>query len=308
MNYKRRIRDSIIVVSLSGVLLVASMSDIPETKETIITSENENTVYQATAGASNIYTNVMNGIRLASITDNPITIVGLGLEEETSQPEDTLPVEETVVENIPSIVAADENSESEAPIVTEIVEYEAYVSSASSINVRTTPDAESEDNKIDTVYGGETLNVTGVVVSTEEEWARIEYETEDGETETAYVANEYITEKLDESETYNTEWTGKTLNKHDGSVTGPSGKETYYNLNMSRCVSYVNNLGYYGDVWVRNDGTKMLGNYVMVAANLKVHPKGSLVETSLGTGIVVDTGEFAQSNPYQLDIATTWGK
>ena len=45
----------------------------------------------------------------------------------------------------------------------------------------------------------------------------------------------------------------------------------------------------------------------MVAANLGVHPRGSLVETSLGTGIVVDTGGFAEGNPTQLDIAVDWG-
>ena len=50
----------------------------------------------------------------------------------------------------------------------------------------------------------------------------------------------------------------------------------------------------------------MLGSYVMVAANLSVHPRGSLVPTSLGTGIVCDTGGFAASNPNQLDIATSW--
>ena len=50
----------------------------------------------------------------------------------------------------------------------------------------------------------------------------------------------------------------------------------------------------------------MFGDYVMVAANLDIRPKGTLVETSLGTGIVCDTGGFANSNMYQLDIATTW--
>ena len=41
----------------------------------------------------------------------------------------------------------------------------------------------------------------------------------------------------------------------------------------------------------------------MCAANLNLHPYGSLVESSLGTCMVVDTGTFAQSNPTQLDIA-----
>lgn len=44
--------------------------------------------------------------------------------------------------------------------------------------------------------------------------------------------------------------------------------------------------------WIRKDGVKMLGNYVIVAANLKTFPKGSIVETSLGKGLVCDTGSM----------------
>lgn len=87
---------------------------------------------------------------------------------------------------------------------------------------------------------------------------------------------------------------------------GPSGKETYYNLNMSGVVSIMQGMGYTGQYWVREDGVKMYGDYVMVAADLNTHPRGSLVESSLGTAIVVDTGGFAASNPNQLDIATAW--
>lgn len=83
-------------------------------------------------------------------------------------------------------------------------------------------------------------------------------------------------------------------------------KETYYNLDMSGCVSIMRNMGNTDEYWVREDGCKMLGNYIMCAANLDVHPRGSLVETSLGTAIVVDTGGFADSNPNQIDIAVNW--
>lgn len=100
---------------------------------------------------------------------------------------------------------------------------------------------------------------------------------------------------------------GAILSRSRGSVAGPSGKETYYNLNMSVVVSAMRRFGYSSsDYWVRSDGAKMLGSYVMVAANYGVHPKGSLVPTSLGTGIVCDTGGFATSNPTQLDLATNW--
>lgn len=96
------------------------------------------------------------------------------------------------------------------------------------------------------------------------------------------------------------------LTPYAGSVQGPSGKETYYNLDMSVCVSILKSEGYEGEYWVRSDGCKMFGDYIMCAANLDVHPRGSLVECSLGTCIVADTGGFAVSNPYQLDIATAW--
>lgn len=87
---------------------------------------------------------------------------------------------------------------------------------------------------------------------------------------------------------------------------GPSGKETYYNLDMSGVISIMRGIGNNDPYWIRSDGVKMLGNYVMVAANLNIRPRGSLVETSLGTGIVCDTGGFALSNPTQLDIAVNW--
>lgn len=83
-------------------------------------------------------------------------------------------------------------------------------------------------------------------------------------------------------------------------------KETYYNLPMKRVVQNAHDRGITGEYWVRDDGCKMLGDYIMVAANQSVHPYGTLVETSLGTGIVVDTGEFAATNALQIDIAVTW--
>ena len=82
--------------------------------------------------------------------------------------------------------------------------------------------------------------------------------------------------------------------------------ETYYNLDMSTVVAVAQSSGIAGDYWVRSDGCKMLGDYIMVAACYDVHPYGSTVQTSLGTGIVVDTGGFAANNPTQIDIAVNW--
>ena len=101
-------------------------------------------------------------------------------------------------------------------------------------------------------------------------------------------------------------WNGSVLTAEMGVNYGPTGKETWYDLDMSWVISYMRYLGYDGEYWIREDGCKMLGSYIMCAANLDVFPRGSLVESSLGTCIVCDTGGFAANNPYQLDIATDW--
>ena len=99
---------------------------------------------------------------------------------------------------------------------------------------------------------------------------------------------------------------GPHLTRQSGVFNGPSGKETYYNLNMSGVVRILQRSGIDGYFWVRSDGVKMWGDYVMCAADLSIRPRGSLVNTSLGKGIVVDTGTFIYSNRAQLDIAVTW--
>lgn len=96
------------------------------------------------------------------------------------------------------------------------------------------------------------------------------------------------------------------LTARKGVNDGPSGKETWYNLDMSGCIYLMNCLGYSSEdypYWVREDGCKMFGDYVMVAADLSIRPKGTILECSLGTAIVVDTGDL---DPYQLDIAVNW--
>ena len=100
---------------------------------------------------------------------------------------------------------------------------------------------------------------------------------------------------------------GDHLTKSGGVYYGPSGKETYYNLNMNGVVSNAQNMGIEGEYWVREDGCKMYGDYIICAADLNVHPRGSLVESSLGTCIVLDTGGFATNGSgVALDIAVDW--
>ena len=80
-------------------------------------------------------------------------------------------------------------------------------------------------------------------------------------------------------------------------------------MKMSNVVSLMRSKGYSAKkypYWVREDGCKMLGKYIIVAANLKTRPKGTILDTSLGKGIVCDTGSFARRHPKGLDIATAW--
>lgn len=75
-------------------------------------------------------------------------------------------------------------------------------------------------------------------------------------------------------------------------------KETYYNLDMSGVIANAQAMGIQGNYWVRSDGVKMYGDYVIVAAQMN---KGSIIQTSLGTGIVLD---WCQAGT--IDIATVW--
>ena len=99
------------------------------------------------------------------------------------------------------------------------------------------------------------------------------------------------------------------ITKERGGYMGVSGRETYYNLYMGNCVNFMRELGYSEEeypYWVRDDGAKMLGNYVMCAANWKTRPRGTILQTSLGDAIVVDTGEFVADYPNGVDLAVDW--
>ena len=80
--------------------------------------------------------------------------------------------------------------------------------------------------------------------------------------------------------------------------------ETWYDLNMKRVIERAD--AYYGlsDVYeVREDGVKTYNGFVILATDWNKYPYGSLIETSLGTGIVLDA-HTTESNV--VDIATDW--
>lgn len=153
----------------------------------------------------------------------------------------------------------------------------------------------------------ETINPTEETesVTITEPTTPIEEETEPVEEKIVETAEKQVEEKIPEE----TKWDGPVLDAYIGTVQGPSGKETYYDLPMQGVIDIMESLGYVGDewyFWIREDGVKMYGKYIMCAASLDIRPKGTIIETSLGTAMVCDTGGFAKHNKYQLDIATDW--
>lgn len=88
---------------------------------------------------------------------------------------------------------------------------------------------------------------------------------------------------------------------------GTTIKETWYDLNMNTVVANMRTLGYDEETYPyyvdEVTGCKMLGDYIIVAANLNTYPRGSVVETSLGDGLVCDTGYLGSSH---YDLACDW--
>lgn len=71
-------------------------------------------------------------------------------------------------------------------------------------------------------------------------------------------------------------------------------KETFYNLPMHKICERAANNGLIAEYSESEDGLKMYG------------PFGSIVNTSRGIGIVLDTGDFAKTDNQIIDIAVTW--
>lgn len=90
-----------------------------------------------------------------------------------------------------------------------------------------------------------------------------------------------------------------------GRITYGNHTESWYDLPMNRVVTNAQEAGIPCEYWVRDDGVKMFGEWVIVASHPSV-PRYSLVETSLGTGIILDRHSVDNVNLY--DIATVWKK
>lgn len=162
------------------------------------------------------------------------------------------------------------------------------------LNARVSPNIDDDHNIYSVLSPYEEIMVVGKLG---DDWYMIEYDDE-----ILYVASEFVTDVNRTLYSYD----GTKLTASRGRIQGPSGSETYYNMDMSGIVSRLIQNGYVGDYYIRDDGCKMFGDYIMVAANFDIHPFGSIIETSLGLAIVCDTGEYVKWDPTGIDIATNW--
>ena len=90
-----------------------------------------------------------------------------------------------------------------------------------------------------------------------------------------------------------------------GTVQYEGHKETWYHLPMHNIVERAD--AYYGleGVYdVREDGVKTYNGFLMLATDWNEYPFGSVIETSLGTGIVLDMQ--TTGNKQIVDIAVDW--
>ena len=178
-----------------------------------------------------------------------------------------------------------------------------YVTAKDGLNVRRTPNTNKKSKG--TLPYRKAVKVIATIDNSH--WVQIKYGSSD-----SYVSKNFLSykrpKKLKKKKSYvnSYKYNGPKLTRRKGVNYGPSGKETYYNMRMTGVIRNMRRRGYKGKYWIRKDGAKMLGNYVMVAANLRIRPYGTKVKTSLGMGIVCDTGSFAKYNTKQLDIAVNW--
>ena len=186
-----------------------------------------------------------------------------------------------------------------------------------SVVLRKEPSVESD--KVSTIYINSAIKYQKSDSKKDDGWTAVQFGRERGFIKSKYISDHqvFIERRTKKKASSNSSisshtsapstWNGEKLSRSSGRVSSPGGgTETYYNLDMSGVIRIMRNMGNNDEYWVRSDGCKMLGQYIMIAANLNIHPRGSIVDTTLGKGIVCDTGTFIRTNPYGYDIATTW--
>lgn len=153
---------------------------------------------------------------------------------------------------------------------------------------------EKEDNRVKPIY-------EKIVEYADDDPLLIRKEPPDVIEET----EDEIIEEVEEEMTQVSHLPNTQITKQLGRVQGPQNEESWYNLPMHNVINTMREMGYTeADYphYVREDGVKMLGDFIMVAANLEIYPRGTVVQTSLGQGLVCDKCEHGQ----EFDIAVEW--
>lgn len=120
-----------------------------------------------------------------------------------------------------------------------------------------------------------------------------------------YISKDYISDTKTKIKTFTLP--KNHLTKYNGVCYYNGRRESYYNLPMSQVIKYMHDLGFEGEYSIRADGVKLFNGYVIVAADLSVYPKGTILECSLGKAIVCDTGSFTRVyGSSALDVAVAW--
>ena len=229
----------------------------------------------------------------------------------------TLPAEEIPEQGISIVVNVSSREGGEVLTQLEVVTPEgleglSYVTPTTEVVEEATEETESMEE-----FWEDTEQSTEATETLEEFWENAEETTEETESMEEFWETTEETEateaeeSVEEPEQVTTEWNGEVLTARNGYNYGPSGKETWYDIKMGGVVKIMRDLGYSEEeypYWVREDGCKMFGPYIMVAGDIRnTRTRGDIVETSLGTAMVCDHCAWAEwHNPTQLDIATDW--
>ena len=197
-------------------------------------------------------------------------------------------------------------------------ETEAIISEESTTEATTTTTETTTTQETTTKTTTTTQETTTQTTTTMEETTAETTTVGFNEGRNVFLTEEDLNLRFNLSETY--------LTAYDGTYYWESAdmgrmKESYYACSLSGVFNlFSEEIGYdYSAVAQRSDGVWCIMTgaseaewLVCVAADLNIYPRGSLVRTSLGYGIVCDTGEFIyyEDGSRWFDIAVasnSWG-
>lgn len=165
----------------------------------------------------------------------------------------------------------------------------------------------NEKNEDSDVINTLEINTKIKYIDDDNDWLFVEYKGDYGYIKDDYISDTKIKINNNDINKKENKIPKNHLTKSAGICYYNGRRESYYNLPMEGVVRIMHDAGFNGTYAIRNDGVKTYNNYVMVAADFRTFPRGSIVETSLGIGIVCDTGSFVNTyGANAFDIATAW--